>query len=232
MLSGEWHCLNDFPAHEPPVGHVTRSLRLLPSEPPRFPPLYRPRCRRLYKYTMKTSPPVIQASAVVRSCQGASASSLIANHCSLERSCRRPHQRQESLYGEPPHDTTAHLLGERGQISLGEKAEPAAIFGRRLARRRAGVARSGGNSQCRRASGLWAASVTQSGRRSWAHRGMDEKSVSPYTIAATRPMRATLTRAPFLPAASTRATSLGSGGPWRTPLRAPDPGRASTLIDS
>jgi len=45
---------------------------------------------------------------------------------------------EEPLYAEPPHDTTAHLLGERGQISLGEKAEPAAIFGGRLARRRAG----------------------------------------------------------------------------------------------
>jgi len=26
---------------------------------------------------------------------------------------------EEPLYAEPPHDTTAHLLGERGQISLG-----------------------------------------------------------------------------------------------------------------
>jgi len=70
--------LNEFPPDEPPVGHVTCSLRLLPSEPLRFPPLYRPRCRCLDKYTMKTSPPVIQASPVVRFCQGASASSLIA----------------------------------------------------------------------------------------------------------------------------------------------------------
>ncbi len=70
-----------------------------------------------------------------------------------------------------------------------------------------GVARSGGNSQCRRAGGLWAASATQSGRRPWAHRGMDEKSGRPYTSAATRPMRATLTRAPCSPSASTRATS-------------------------
>jgi len=60
----------------------------------------------------------------------------------------------------------------------------------------AGVARSGGNSQCRRAGGLWAASATHSGRRPWAHRGMDERSVCPYTSSATRPMRATLTKAP------------------------------------
>ena len=71
----------------------------------------------------------------------------------------------------------------------------------------AGVARSGGNSQCRRAGGLWAASVTQSGRPPWAHQSMDGKSIRPYTSVATRPMRATLTRAAFSPAGSTRATS-------------------------
>jgi hypothetical protein len=60
-----------------------------------------------------------------------------------------------------------------------------------------GVARSGGNSQCRRAGGLWTASATQSARRPWAHRGMDERRVRPHTSAATRPMRATLTRAAF-----------------------------------
>jgi hypothetical protein len=28
---------------------------------------------------------------------------------------------EEPLYAEPPHDTTAHLLGERSQISLGDR---------------------------------------------------------------------------------------------------------------
>jgi len=28
---------------------------------------------------------------------------------------------EEPLYAEPPHDTTAHLLGERGQIRLGDR---------------------------------------------------------------------------------------------------------------
>jgi len=27
---------------------------------------------------------------------------------------------EEPLHAEPPHHTTAHLLGERGQIGLGE----------------------------------------------------------------------------------------------------------------
>ena len=62
----------------------------------------------------------------------------------------------------------------------------------------AGVARSGGNSQWRCAGELWTASVTQSGRRPWAHRGMDEGSGRMHTSAATRPMRATLTRATLL----------------------------------
>ena len=90
----------------------------------------------------------------------------------------------------------------------------------------AGVARSGGNSQCRRAGGLWAASATQSGRRPWAHRGMDERSVRPYTSAATRPTRATLTRAPCSIAVSIRAMSR-SGGLRRTLLRAP---QAPTVV--
>ncbi len=29
---------------------------------------------------------------------------------------------EEPLYAEPPHDTTAHLLGERGQIGLGNQS--------------------------------------------------------------------------------------------------------------
>ena len=91
----------------------------------------------------------------------------------------------------------------------------------------AGVARSGGNSPCRRAGGLWTASATQSGQRPWAHRGMDERSVRPYTRAATRPMRATLTRPAFSPAASIRATSR-SGGLRRTLLRAPQAPTAVT----
>jgi len=70
-----------------------------------------------------------------------------------------------------------------------------------------GVARSSGNSQCRRAGGLWTASATQSGRRPWAHRGMDERSVRPYTSAATRPTRATLTRAPCSTADSIHVAS-------------------------
>jgi hypothetical protein len=28
---------------------------------------------------------------------------------------------EEPLYAEPPHDTTTHLLGERGQIRLGDR---------------------------------------------------------------------------------------------------------------
>jgi len=44
----------------------------------------------------------------------------------------------EPLHAEPTHDTPAHLLGERGQIGLDEKAGPATVFGRQLACRRAG----------------------------------------------------------------------------------------------
>jgi len=29
---------------------------------------------------------------------------------------------EEPLHMEPPHDTTAHLLGERGQIGLGDRS--------------------------------------------------------------------------------------------------------------
>ena len=29
---------------------------------------------------------------------------------------------EEPLHAEPPHDTTAHLLGERGQIRLGDRS--------------------------------------------------------------------------------------------------------------
>ena len=61
-----------------------------------------------------------------------------------------------------------------------------------------GVARSGGNSQCRRAGGLWTAPETRRGWRPWPHRGKDKRLVSPYTRAATSPMRASLTRAALL----------------------------------
>jgi hypothetical protein len=95
-----------------------------------------------------------------------------------------------------------------------------------------GAARSGANSQCRRAGGLWTASATQSARRPWAHRDMDGMSVRPYTSAATRPMRATLTRAPCSTAASIRAMSR-SEGLRRTLLRAPNiSDTASTGISS
>ncbi len=70
-----------------------------------------------------------------------------------------------------------------------------------------GVARNGGNLSCRSVGGLWTASATQSARRPWAHRGMDEESVRTYTSAATRPMRATLTRAACSTAASIHVTS-------------------------
>jgi hypothetical protein len=45
---------------------------------------------------------------------------------------------EEPLHAEPTHDTPAHLLGERGQIGLGEKAGPAGTPAarHRLARRR------------------------------------------------------------------------------------------------
>jgi hypothetical protein len=91
----------------------------------------------------------------------------------------------------------------------------------------AGVARSGGNLSCRSVGGLWTASATQSARRPWAHRGMDEGSVRPYTRAATRQMRATLARAPCSTAASIWAMSR-SGGLWRTPLQAPQAPTAVT----
>jgi len=79
----------------------------------------------------------------------------------------------------------------------------------------------------RRAGGLWTASATQSARRPWAHRDMDRISVRPYTSAATRPMRATLTRAPCSTAASIRAMSR-SRGLRRTLLRAPQAPTAVT----
>ena len=70
-----------------------------------------------------------------------------------------------------------------------------------------GVARNGGNLSCRSVGGLWTASATQSARRPWAHRGMDEGSVRTYTSTATRTTRATLTRAACSTAASIHATS-------------------------
>ena len=74
---------------------------------------------------------------------------------------------EEPLHAEPAHDTTAHLLGERGQIGLGDRPS---------------------------------------------------RSVRPYTLLATRPMRATLTSAPCSPAASTRATAQ-----FRRPVAHADP---------
>jgi hypothetical protein len=45
---------------------------------------------------------------------------------------------EEPLHAEPAHDTTAYLLGERGQIGLVDWPSQQLCFGRRLARRRAG----------------------------------------------------------------------------------------------
>ena len=88
----------------------------------------------------------------------------------------------------------------------------------------AGVARSGGNSQCRREGGLWAASATQSVRRPWAHQGMDERHDRPCSSAATSPVRATLTRAPLLErdfgATPTPPTRRIASPSLRQPLRA------------
>jgi hypothetical protein len=71
----------------------------------------------------------------------------------------------------------------------------------------AGVARSGGNLPCRSVGGLSTASEARRVRRPWAQRGMDGRSGRTYTIAVTRPMRATLTRSPLLTSDSARAPS-------------------------
>lgn len=92
-----------------------------------------------------------------------------------------------------------------------------------------GVARSGGNSQCRRAGGLWTASATQSARRPWAHRGMDERRVRPHTSAATRPMRATLTRAAFSKSCGSITSYFGVRFSKTTTSRRPQSGFPSII---
>ena len=190
----------------PSVAHAWRCTWRLRADPQRCRKETAPSRRRAM---LGLSPARVGPAAVQCSRSISSMKILVRAATALGRSARK----QRNRFGTE----ITHCRTGTGRMTWSTRCAPpdsrASLRGAlrrpcRAASSLVGAACSGGNSQCRRAGGLWTASATQSARRPWAHRDMDGMSVRPYTSAATMPMRATLTRAPWA------AGPAGTGKTW------------------